>query len=110
MRAIGDALGAAGLAMHDLHYRLSDVGGEQYGFKEASLALSRTLRQRREEFEISHPADSSARSRLALPCLLGVAVAAAEKGYAPGPRLICHLGNDDERRAALVVQAEVRCG
>ena len=35
-------------------YRFADVNGEQYGFKEATLALMRSLRQRKERFDLLH--------------------------------------------------------
>ena len=43
--AIKGALADAGCEMHDMDYRITDLSGEQYYFKEAALALSRTLRQ-----------------------------------------------------------------
>ena len=39
--AIEAAFQDSGLTFDDVHYRLVDVGGEQYGFKEAALALAR---------------------------------------------------------------------
>ena len=88
-----------------MDFRITDISGEQYGFKEASLALSRLLRVRKEEFDIWHPADCIGEvGAAALPCMLGVALFAARKGYAPGPAILCHLGNDDGKRAALVVR------
>ena len=55
--AIKAALVDAGCAMHDMDFRITDLSGEQYYFKEAALALSRTLRQRKEEFDLWHPAE-----------------------------------------------------
>ncbi len=106
-KAVSDALAEAGLAIHDLDYRITDVSGEQYAFKEASLVLSRLLRRRKEEFDIWHPADCIGEvGAAAMPCMLGVTLAAARKGYAPGPGILCHLANDDGRRAAVVLRAE----
>jgi 3-oxoacyl-[acyl-carrier-protein] synthase-1 len=104
-KAISDALMEAGLAMRDLDFRITDIGGEQYGFKEASLALSRTLHERKEVFEMWQPADCIGEVGAAsLPCMLGIALAAARKGYAPARNVLCHLANDDGRRVALIVQ------
>jgi 3-oxoacyl-[acyl-carrier-protein] synthase-1 len=50
--AIKGALAAAEMNMGDLDFRITDANGEQYAFKEASLALSRILRKRKEEFDI----------------------------------------------------------
>ena len=103
--AIKAALAAARRDMADMDFRLTDVSGEQYGFKEAALALTRVLRRRKEEFDIWHPADCIGEvGAAALPCMLGVALFSARKSYAPGPNILCHLGNDDGQRTALVVQ------
>src|SRR5690606_7286089 len=56
--AIRAALTEAGTSMHALDYRIADVSGEHYYFKETALALSRILRVRKEEFDLWHPADS----------------------------------------------------
>jgi 3-oxoacyl-[acyl-carrier-protein] synthase-1 len=105
--AISQALAAAGMTMGDLDYRITDIGGEQYQFKEAALALSRLLRVRKEEFDIWHPADCIGEVGAAsLPCMLGVALYAAQKGYAPGFRSLAHLGNDGGKRVALVLAAQ----
>jgi 3-oxoacyl-[acyl-carrier-protein] synthase-1 len=106
-KAISQALAAASLTMGDLDYRITDIGGEQYQFKEAALALSRLLRVRKEEFDIWHPADCIGEVGAAsLPCMLGVVLYAAQKGYAPGPRPLAHLGNDDGKRVALALAAQ----
>jgi 3-oxoacyl-[acyl-carrier-protein] synthase-1 len=105
IEAITAALADAGLTLGDMDYRLTDLSGEQYGFKEAELAITRTLREHKEAFDIWHPADSIGEvGAAALPCMLGVALAAAAKGFDPGPIVLCHLGNDDGARAALVLR------
>lgn len=87
-----------------LDYRLTDNNGEQYGFKEAALAVQRTLRLRKEQFDIWHAADCLGEVGAAtVPIALSVAAAAAEKGYAPGPGALLHVGNDDGRRGALIL-------
>ncbi len=103
--AIKGALAEAETSIAAIDYRLADISGEQYGFKEASLAFSRLLRVRKETFDIWHPADCIGEvGAAALPCMLGVALAAMRKRYAPGPAVLAHLGNDDGKRAALVLQ------
>ncbi|MFZ1416325.1 MAG: hypothetical protein WAS73_17360 [Defluviicoccus sp.] len=102
--AIKGALAEASTPIAAIDYRITDISGEQYGFKEASLALSRLLRVRKEEFDIWHPADCIGEvGAAALPCMLSVALAAMRKRYAPGPAVLAHLGNDDGKRAALVL-------
>ena len=46
--AIRNALRDAGLAMHNVDFRLSDVAGESYAFEELVLAQTRLTRQPRE--------------------------------------------------------------
>lgn len=104
VQAIKEALSGASLSMGDLDYRITDANGEQYIFKEASLALTRILRKRMEEFDIWHPADCIGEVGAAtVPCVLGVAMAAARKGYAPGDKILCHFGNDNGERVAIVL-------
>jgi 3-oxoacyl-[acyl-carrier-protein] synthase-1 len=102
--AIRKALAEAGTTIADIDFRITDLSGEQYGFKEASLALSRLLRVRKEEFDIWHPADCIGEvGAAALPCMLGVLFYATRKHYTPGPTMLAHLGNDDGKRAAMVI-------
>ena len=104
-RAITATLNECQLDLADIDYRLIDASGEQYVFKEAALALTRLLRQRKPEFDVWHPADCIGEvGAAALACMLGVALAAARDGYAPGKKVLCHLGNDDGKRAALIAQ------
>jgi 3-oxoacyl-[acyl-carrier-protein] synthase-1 len=102
--AIRESLSDAGCEMGDLDFRITDVSGEQYYFKEASLALSRTLRQRKQAFDIWHPADcvgevGSAQGLV----MLSVLKAACEKNYTKGHRMLAHLGNDDGKRSSIVL-------
>ena len=57
VQAFKAAFAGAGCVVGDLDYRITDSNGEQYWFKEATLALDRILRKRKELFEIWHPAD-----------------------------------------------------
>lgn len=104
-QAIVAALGEAGLAMHDIDYRVTDVSGEHYYFKEAALALSRTLRQRKEEFDLWHPAECTGEAGAAAGInVIALAQAAAAKGYAKGPRVMAHWANDGGQRCAAVFE------
>ncbi len=103
--AIRAALADAGREMHDMDFRITDVGGEQYYFKEAALALSRTLRVRKEELDIWHPAESTGEIGAATGAsLVAVALAASRKGYARGRRILAHASNDAGHRAAMVLE------
>lgn len=102
--AIKSALADAGREMHELDFRITDVAGEQYYFKEADLALSRTLRQLKPSFDLWHPAECIGDVGAAMGiAVLALAEAALRKGYAPGRRALAHLGVDAGRRAALTV-------
>ena len=103
-QAIKAALADAGCQMHDIDFRITDISGEQYYFKEASLALSRTLRVRKEEFDIWHPAECTGEVGAASGVtILSTAVAACAKQYTKGSRILVHMANDGGQRAALTL-------
>lgn len=107
-QAIKSTLADAGRQLHELHFRITDNSGEQYYFKEASLALSRTLRQRMEEFEIWHPAECTGEAgALAGVAVIAMAQHACLKGYAPGPNVLTHWANDAGDRAAVTLEYRV---
>jgi 3-oxoacyl-[acyl-carrier-protein] synthase-1 len=109
VQAFQAVLADSGADFTQLDYRITDNSGEQHGFKEAALALTRVLRERKEEFDIWHPADCIGEVGAAiLPVVLGVALAAAKKGYAPGSGILCHFSDDGGERAAMVLRAENR--
>jgi len=104
-QAINDAVLDAGCAVHDMDFRIADISGEQYYFKEAALARSRTLHRLKEEHDLWHPADCIGETGSAIgPLMIAVAAAAARKGYAPGPAALLHLSNDAGQRAAIVTR------
>src|SRR5262249_18455684 len=81
--AIRKALQDAGCQMHELDFRVTDISGEHYYFKEAALALTRTMHQRKPEFNIWHPADCTGETGAAAGIVaLTVALTACRKGYA----------------------------
>jgi 3-oxoacyl-[acyl-carrier-protein] synthase-1 len=105
-QAVKAALAEAGCGLHALDFRVADVSGEQYYFKEAALALSRVLRERKEDMELWHAAEGIGETGAAAG---GAAIAwihaACRKGYAKGPGVLAHFANDGGRRAALCLQA-----
>jgi 3-oxoacyl-[acyl-carrier-protein] synthase-1 len=104
VQAIQSALAEAGCGLHDLDFRISDLSGEQYYFKEAALALGRVLRQRKEEFELWHAAECTGETGAAAGLVaLAVANAACRKAYAPGAGILFHASNDSGERAAAVL-------
>lgn len=105
VEAIRSSFADSGLGYEQMDFRIADVSGEQYGFKEAALAQLRSMRVLKEEFSIWHPADCIGEVGAAIvPVILGVALAAMQKGYAPGPGVLCHFANDDSQRASFVLQ------
>ena len=63
---------------------------------------SKKQKERKEEFDIWLPVDCIGEVGAAIvPVILGMALAAAKKGYAPGNGVLCHFGNDDGQRAAM---------
>lgn len=102
--AVRAALAEAECGIEAMDYRLTDLSGEQYYFKEASLALSRNLKVRKEHFHLWHPADCIGECGAAIgPILLAVALAASRKQYGDGPNIFCHLGNDAGQRAVALL-------
>jgi len=104
-QAVRNALHDASCAMHDVDFRITDNSGEHYYFKEAALLLSKTLRQRKEVFDIWHPADCIGEVGAAAgTAALAVAVMSARKGYSPGPSVLVHASGDSGTRAAFVLR------
>ncbi len=103
--AIKGALADAGCGMGDLDFRITDLSGEQYGFKESSLAVSRILRVLKDRFDIWHPSDCVGEIGAAImPVMLGVLLAATRKNYSLGSMALCHGTKDSGERVALVVK------
>ena len=102
--AIRESLGDADCEMGDLDFRITDLSGEQYYFKEASLAVLKTLRKRKQEFGIWHPADCIGEIGSVLAAvMLTVMKVACEKEYSKGNKVLAHLGNDDGKRSAMIL-------
>jgi 3-oxoacyl-[acyl-carrier-protein] synthase-1 len=109
VQAVNSALAEASMTLADTDFRVTDLAGEQYYFKEAALLLTRVLRQRKPEFDLWHPAECTGEIGAAAGILMvAVAEAACRKAYAPGSGILMHLGNDDGRRAAVVFTFEGR--
>jgi 3-oxoacyl-[acyl-carrier-protein] synthase-1 len=105
IQAVAQALQKAGRKIEDLHYRITDLNGEQYRFKEMALAMMRVERVHRDSlFGLWHPIEHIGDVGAAIgPLLLGVALDAGRKRYGGGPNVLCTFGNDDGARGALIV-------
>lgn len=103
--AIRQALSKSRYTMFDLDFRVTDCAGEQYYFKEASLALTRLLKKKKEEYDIWHPADCTGDIGTAMgPVMVLMLFMAIKKNYDKGRRALLHLGNHDGRRVAMVFE------
>jgi 3-oxoacyl-[acyl-carrier-protein] synthase-1 len=101
--AIKESLVDAGCGEGLLDFKITDTSGEQYYFKEASLAFSRIDRTKREEFDFWHPADCIGEVGAAIGLvIIAVLKSACEKGYSKGNYILAHLGNDDGKRSSMV--------
>jgi 3-oxoacyl-[acyl-carrier-protein] synthase-1 len=102
--AVAAALAEAGLAMHDIDFRLSDVAGESYAFEELALAQARLMRQTRTGQPLWHPASSVGDCGAANGMLqLALAQEAFARRYAPGRTALAHSGEPTGARAAAVL-------
>jgi 3-oxoacyl-[acyl-carrier-protein] synthase-1 len=104
-QALRQALASAGVTMKDVAFRLTDLSGEHYAFKEAAFVAGRLDTMERETaMQMWHPIEYLGHVGAAiLPFLLAHAMHATRLGYAPGRLAVCHIGSDAGQRAALVV-------
>lgn len=101
------ALAEAGLEMHEMDFRVSDVSGEGYAFKEQSLCVARCLRRRKEQFPLWHIADSIGDTGAAAgACGIVSTFMAFKKHYAPGRHAICFGSAHEGPRAVAVLRFE----
>jgi 3-oxoacyl-[acyl-carrier-protein] synthase-1 len=99
------ALSEAGIQMHQIGFRLSDVTGESYGFKELSLVVGRLLRIHRQEgYPIWHCAENIGDTGAAAGVVQLIrAFHAFQKGYAPGTIAMCFTSSDWGQRAVAML-------
>lgn len=101
--AIRDAFENSGLSYEDVDYRMTDMSGEQYPFKEAALAMGRTMKIIKEEFDIWHPADCIGDVGAAtVPTMINVSHSAAVQGVSAGDGVLFHCANDDAQRGVFI--------
>ena len=109
--AIRQALASAATRIEDIDVRISDVSGEQYGFKEAALAIGRLLRVRRENQDLWNPADTVGETGSAIgPLMVAVGAAALRKDHGSVRPILVHAGSDDGVRAASVLVPSAPAG
>lgn len=99
------ALSEAGIQMHQIAFRISDVTGESYGFKEQALVVGRLLRVHREEgYPIWHASECIGDTGSAAGIIqMILSFHAYQKGYAPGEIAMCFASADSGRRAVALL-------
>ncbi|AIC31186.1 3-oxoacyl-(acyl-carrier-protein) synthase protein (plasmid) [Rhizobium etli bv. mimosae str. IE4771] len=89
------ALDEAGIAMNEIGYRIADLIGETYWFKQTALANLRLLRGRHDPQDLWSPAESLGNIGAAVvPLMLGMGWMGARKGYAPAAPVLIEASND----------------
>jgi 3-oxoacyl-[acyl-carrier-protein] synthase-1 len=100
------ALVQTGLELHRVGYRISDLIGEQYWFKQTALALLRLTRGHREFQDIWSPGESLGNiGAAATPLMLCMAWIAAKNGYAAGNSVLVEASSDSGASGAAVLAA-----
>ncbi|RWP64468.1 beta-ketoacyl synthase N-terminal-like domain-containing protein [Mesorhizobium sp.] len=100
------AFGETGIEMNRLGYRIADLIGEQYWFKQNALASLRLLRGRHDFQDIWSPGESLGNVGAAAgPLMIGMAWTAARKGYAAGNPVLIEASNDAGACGAAVLAA-----
>jgi 3-oxoacyl-[acyl-carrier-protein] synthase-1 len=100
------ALNEAGIEMNRLGYRISDLIGEQYWFKQTALASLRLVRGAHDFQDLWSPGESLGNIGAAVvPVMIGMAFAAAAKGYAAGDPVLIEASNDAGACGAAVLSA-----
>ncbi len=105
-KAVEAALEGAGFKMDEIDFRLSDVTGESYGFREQMLVLGRLMRVRREDmipvWQCSEfIGDTGAAVGI---CQIVAAFEAFEKEYSPGNRGVCYTSAVSGDRAVVILE------
>lgn len=100
------ALSEAGIEMNQLGFRISDLVGEQYWFKQTALASLRLVRGAHDFQDLWSPGESLGNIGAAVvPVMIGMAFAAASKGYAAGNPVLIEASNDTGACGAAILGA-----
>ncbi|MEM9496433.1 MAG: 3-oxoacyl-ACP synthase [Pseudomonadota bacterium] len=103
-QAYRDALEQSDLQMHQVGYRISDLIGEAYWFKQSALAHVRLTREPSEQFQdFWSPTESIGNIGAAVvPLMMGMALTASQKGYDIGSSVLIEASGDDGACGAAV--------
>lgn len=106
--AYRSALDETGIEMNRLGYRISDLIGEKYWFKQSALASLRLVRGAHGFQDFWSPAESLGNiGAAAVPLMIGMAWMAARKGYNAGNPVLIEASNDAGACGAAVFAARV---
>ncbi|TGS13810.1 3-oxoacyl-ACP synthase [Mesorhizobium sp. M2E.F.Ca.ET.209.01.1.1] len=106
--AYGLALRESRFAMVGIGYRISDLIGEQYWFKQTALAFLRHMRGHVDFQDLWSPGESIGNIGAAVvPTMIGMAFTAARKGYAAGNPVLIEASNDEGACGAAVVASRL---
>jgi 3-oxoacyl-[acyl-carrier-protein] synthase-1 len=98
------ALAETGIELNRLGYRIADLIGEQYWFKQSALASIRLLRDYHGFQDLWSPAESLGNVGAAsAPLMVGVALTAAAKRYAAGNPVLVESSSDTGACAAAIL-------
>ena len=109
-QAYRDAMTNAGLSdFGEVDFRISDLTGESYFFKQSALAMQRTMRLHRVPQDIWTPTDCIGNVGAAIvPLMIGWGLTAFERGYVPGDVLMVEATGDDGACGAAILQSAIR--
>jgi 3-oxoacyl-[acyl-carrier-protein] synthase-1 len=100
------ALDASGMDMRDVGYRISDLIGESYFFKQAAIASLRLVRGHHGFQDFWSPAESLGNVGAAVvPMTVGMAITAAMKGYDRGDPVLIESSGDDGACGTMLLTA-----
>ncbi|ODT06062.1 MAG: 3-oxoacyl-ACP synthase [Mesorhizobium sp. SCN 65-20] len=103
------ALTECGIEMARLGYRIADLIGEQYWFKQSALASIRLVRGAHGFQDIWSPAESLGNVGAAVvPIMIGMAMTAAAKGYSGGTPVLIEASSDSGACGAALFTGSVR--
>lgn len=105
IKATRIALQMADKKMSEMDFILSSASGEDYFFKEVATASTQTLEKKVDEQPLWLPATHLGETGTAVGgTMLVMAFYAMQNGYAPGKTAIGMLSDDDNQRAAFVIE------
>ncbi len=110
-RAYKTAMDQANVDLAHVEYRIRDVSGEQYFFKQSTLAALRLERGRREFQDLWSPSESVGNVGAAVVAVMLAQLVTAEvRGYGPGSPALMEGSGDDGACGAAVFHSARRPG